>query len=276
MKLATTLTLLGSMATAIPGCGGSDAPSTPAPMGSAGSAGSSAGSAAVAGSSPVGGGGSTSAAGSSAVAGGGSTSSAGASTAGGSGGSGGTTSAAGATGSGGSGGLAPLQECAGKASIDRITMWTATNGECVCTPTGNILTKEGDKNVAKVVFMGSDWHVVPVLITNQFGKTADLSAAPGITLTYSATSLLHVQVRAGEPNWSGGDKWAADVPSTNGMKQTLFIPFETSKWASLFGTPAISLQETLKKVQGLVFVGNSANTVVFYGLRVQGFEPACP
>jgi hypothetical protein len=32
----------------------------------------------------------------------------------------------------------------------------------------------------------------------------------------------------------------------------------------------------LKEVQGLVFVGDSANTVVFYGLRTQGFEPACP
>lgn len=269
MKLFTALTLLGSIATAIPGCGGSDAPSSPSPVGSAGSG---------AGAPPItgaGAGGSPSA-GAPAVGGAGSANVAGAGTGGSAAGSGGAVGSAGSAGTGGSGGLAPLQECAGKASIDRITMWTATNGECVCTPTGNILTKEGDANVAKVVFMGADWHVVPVLITNQFGKTADLSAAPGITLTYSATSLLHVQVRAGEPNWSGGDKWAADVPSTNGMKQTLFIPFEASKWQSLFGTPAISLSETLKKVQGLVFVGNSANTVVFYGLRVQGFEPACP
>ena len=177
---------------------------------------------------------------------------------------------------GGIGGLAALQECASAPSIDRITMWTATSGECVCTPVGNILTKDGQANVAKVEFMGSDWHVVPVLITNQFGTVADLSAAPGIALTYSATAAFHVQVRAGEPNWSGGDKWAADVPTTAGAKQSLFIPFEASKWASLFGAPALSFSDTLKTVQGLVFVGNTANTVVFYGLRIQGFEPACP
>ena len=177
---------------------------------------------------------------------------------------------------GGIGGLAALQECASAPSIDRITMWTATSGECVCMPVGNILTKDGQANVAEVEFMGSDWHVVPVLITNKFGTVADLSATPGITLTYSATAAFHVQVRAGEPNWSGGDKWAADVPTTAGAKQSLFIPFEAGKWASLFGAPALSFSDTLKTVQGLVFVGNTANTVVFYGLRIQGFEPACP
>jgi hypothetical protein len=129
--------------------------------------------------------------------------------------------------------------------------------------------------VAQVVFTGSSWHVVPVLITNLFGKTADISSAPGITLTYSATAALHVQVRSGS-HWDGGDQWATDVPSTSGMKQTLTISLEPSKWKSLFGPPAEAFADTLKEVQGLVFVGDSANTVVFYGLRIQGFEPACP
>ena len=248
MKLISLLALLGSTAAA--SCS-SDSHSTLPGNASGGSAG------AVAGDSS----------GAAAV-----TASAGAASAG----SGGIVSVAGSAGLAGSGGLAALQECSGTASIDRITMWTATNGECVCSPVGNLLTQDGQATVAKVDFMGSDWHVVPVLITNKFGTTADLSAAPGITLTYSATAPLHVQVRAGEPNWSGGDKWAADVPATTGMKQTVFIPFEASKWASLFGPPAITFSETLKKVQGLVFVGNSANTVVFYGLRIEGFEPACP
>jgi hypothetical protein len=194
------------------------------------------------------------------------------------GGSGGSGSSAGSSGSasGGLAGLTAVQECTSAPSIDRITMWTATNGECACTPVGNILTKDEQANVAKVEFAGSDWHVVPVLITNKFGTTADLSASPGITLTYSASAALHVQVRAGDPDWSGGDKWAADVPATNGTKQTLNIAFDASKWASLFGPPTLSFSDTLERVQGLVFVGNSANSVVFYGLRVQGFEPACP
>ena len=129
--------------------------------------------------------------------------------------------------------------------------------------------------MAKVVFTGTDWHVVPVLITNQFGKTADVSGAPGITLTYSATADLHVQARSGS-HWDGGDQWAADVPSTSGVRQTLLISFDASKWQSLFGAPILTLADTLKELQGLVFVGNTANTVVFYGLRIQGFEPTCP
>ena len=245
MKLIAAFTLLGSIAAA--SCG-SDARS-PGPVTASGGTASSGGGSTGAGAAAVAGGSS----GSVSVSGGG-------------------PAAAG----GGSGGLPALQECTSTASIDRITMWTAANGECVCTPVGNILAKDGQANVAQVEFMGSDWHVVPVLITNKFGTTADLSAAPGITLTYSATAALHVQVRAGDPNWSGGDKWAADVPATNGAKQTLFIPFDASKWASLFGAPAISFSETLKTVQGLVFVGNTANTVVFYGLRIPSFAPACP
>ena len=248
MKLIAALTLLGSIAAA--SCGSDSHPTLPnnASAGSAGAIGAgSGGSASVAGSAGA------------------------VSMAGGSG------SAAGGVGAaGGAGGLAALQECTSAPSIDRITMWTASNGECTCTPVGNILTKDGSANVAKVTFMGTDWHVVPVLITNKFGTTADLSAAPGITLTYSASAALHVQMRAGEPNWSGGDKWAADIPSTNGLKQTLFIPFDPSKWASLFDAPKITFAETQAKVQGLVFVGNTDNTVTFYGLRIQGFEPTCP
>ena len=242
MKLIAAFTLLGSIAAASCGSEARSPATASAGGGSSGSVASGAGSTAL------GGGGNS---GSSSVAGGGAS-------------------------TGGAGGLPALQECASAPSIDRITLWTATNGECVCTPVGNILAKDGPANVAKVEFMGSDWHVVPVLITNKFGTVADLSAAPGITLTYSATAALHVQVRAGEPNWSGGDKWAADVPATAGAKQTLFIPFEPSKWASLFGAPALPFADTLKAVQGLVFVGNTANTVLFYGLRIQGFEPACP
>ena len=272
MKLGTTLVLFGYVALALPACG-SDLPSSQSPNSSAGTT-SSAGSMSAAGSVNV--------AGSANVAGGaGGTNSAGSAGAPNSAGSAGVPSSGGAGGSsggaaasGGSGGLPPLQECS-TPSLDRITQWTATSGECTCTPVGNILTKDGQSEVAKVTFTGTDWHVVPVLITNQFGKTADVSAAPGITLTYSATAALHVQVRSGS-HWNGGDQWAADIPATSGMKQTFNIPFDASKWMSLFGAPTETFTDVLKEVQGLVFVGNSANSVVFYGLRIQGFEPACP
>jgi hypothetical protein len=296
MKLGTTLILFGSVVTVVPACG-SDLPSSQSPSGNAGNASnagstSSAGSPSSAGATSTAGNGNAggaSAAGSPGTAGSigtaGGTSSAGnpgnGGSAGNAGNAGGTSAGAGGTSGGsagaggGSGGLSPLQECTSKPSIDRITDWTATNGECTCTPVGDILTKEGQTEVAKVVFNGAGWHVVPVVITNQFGKTADVSSAPGITLTYSATAALHVQARSGS-HWNGGDQWAADVPSTSGMKQTLTISFDPSKWKSLFGAPAQTLPAVLKEVQGFVFVGDSANTVVFYGLRIQGFEPTCP
>ncbi len=277
MKLSKTLILFGYVIAAIPGCG-SDSPSSQSPSNSAGTT-SSAGASSSAGNTNAAGAnssaGSTNNAGSTGSAAGsaGTASSAGSAGTTNSAGAGGNAGNAGA--SGGSGGLPPLQECTNKASIDRITQWTATSGECTCTPVGNILTKEGQTEVAKVVFTGTDWHVVPVLITNQFGKTANVSGAPGITLTYSATAALHVQARSGS-HWDGGAQWAADVPSTSGMRQTVNIPFDASKWMSLFDPPVQTLGDVLKELQGLVFVGNSANTVVFYGLRIQGFEPACP
>ncbi|HEX3849977.1 MAG TPA: hypothetical protein VHW01_03370 [Polyangiaceae bacterium] len=291
MKLGTMLTLLGCVASAIPACH-ADAPGNQSASGnagttssagasnagstsSAGTTSSAAGANGLGGSSSAGANnaGATSNAGSTNNAGG--TSRAGAGGATGSAGAGGASGSPGAGAGGGSGGLPALQECTGKASIDRITDWTASNGECTCTPVGDILTKEGQTEVAKVVFTGSGWHVVPVLITNQFGKTADVSSSSGITLTYSATAALHVQIRSGS-HWDGGDQWATDVPSTAGTKQTLTLSFDASKWQSLFGAPAQTLVDVLKEVQGLVFVGDSANTVEFYGLRIQGFEPACP
>jgi len=37
----------------------------------------------------------------------------------------------------------------------------------------------------------------------------------------------------------------------------------------------LSYADTLKEGMGLVFVGNSANKVEFYGLRIDGFTPPC-
>ena len=114
MKLRTALTLLGYVAIAVPACH-ADAPSSQSPSASAGSANSAGSTNTSAGAN-----------------------SAGSSSGAGAGGVGGAIGA-----SGGSGGLPPLQECTTKPSIDRITAWTATSGECTCTPIGDILTKEG-------------------------------------------------------------------------------------------------------------------------------------
>jgi hypothetical protein len=188
--------------------------------------------------------------------------------------SGGTAGAAGSSGGGGSGGLAPLEECAGKASIDRLTSWNASGEGLTVPATGSILVKEGEDYVGKVQFVGAEWHVIPVLIANQFGQTVDLSNAAGITLSYSATAELHVQLRS-ESHWDGGNQYATTIPSTGGNKETRFLSFAAAGWASLFGAPALSYADTLKEGMGLVFVGNSENNIVFYGLRIDGYTPPC-
>jgi hypothetical protein len=171
--------------------------------------------------------------------------------------------------------LLPLEECTGKPSIDRLTEWNASGEGLTVPPTGTIVVEQGGGHVAKVQFVGAEWHVIPVLVANKFGTSADFSSSKGITLTYSATSELHVQLRS-KSHWSGGDQYAADIPATGGQRQTLFVAFDAAGWKSLFGAPTLSYADTLKEAMGLVFVGNSQNDVVFYGLRIDGFTPVCP
>lgn len=185
-----------------------------------------------------------------------------------------TAGAAGDAGAGGSGGLPPLQECASTPSVDRLTNWQASGEGLTVPATGSILVKDGSVYVGKVEFVGAEWHVIPVYIANKYGSTADLSKSSGFTLTYSATSDLHVQLRS-LSHWNGGDQYATSIPSTAGQKKTQFFSFAEAGWKSLFGQPVLSFADTLKEGMGLVFVGNSANMVQFYGLRIDGYTPPC-
>jgi hypothetical protein len=216
-------------------------------------------------------------AGSAAVGGDGSagTASGGAGTTGGAS-NGGTTngggSNGGSAGSTGTPNYPPIEECA-MPSVDRLTQWT--RGEGVFAPaSGSLLMKEGADYVAKIQFVGSDWHVLPVLIANKFDVSVDLSKSAGFTLTYSATSDMHVQLRT-KSHWSGGDQYALDIPSTGGAVQTKTFTFAEANWKSIFGPPALSFADTLKEGMGFVFVGNSENTVAFSGLRIDGYVPPC-
>ena len=122
-------------------------------------------------------------------------------------------------------------------------------------------------------FIGAEWHVVPVLIANQFDVTADLSkaaASPHLQRDLRAARAAALQVPL-ERRRSVRDH----VASTSGQKQTSFLSFAEANWKSLFGAPALSFADTLKEGMGLVFVGNSENTLVFYGLRIDGYSPPC-
>jgi hypothetical protein len=186
----------------------------------------------------------------------------------------GTTIAAMDSGTGDSG-FPPITECM-KPSVDRLEVWTSSGPAEGTTipPTGDLLVKEGNAYVAKVQFLNVEWHVCPVYLGNQFSANANLSASSGFLLTYSSTSDIYVQARP-TSHWSGGDQWATLIPSTGGVKKSLFITFEPAKWKSLFGTPTWTLADALKEVLGFVFVGQMPNTITFYGLRFDGYVPPC-
>ncbi|HVY30849.1 MAG TPA: hypothetical protein VHB79_30025 [Polyangiaceae bacterium] len=196
---------------------------------------------------------------------------------GGGGGAGGGPGGGADTGSGGGSAgpvYPPIEECANTPSVDRLTQWTASGEGTTVPATGSILVKQGNDYVGKVQFVGAEWHVVPVLLTNKFGVAVDLTSSSGFTLTYSATADLHMQLRT-KSHWGGGDQYATDIPSTGGMVQTKTFSFAEANWKSLFGAPVLSYADTLKDAMGLVFVGNSENTLIVSGLRIGGVIPPC-
>jgi len=176
---------------------------------------------------------------------------------------------------GGDSGFPPIAECA-KPSVDRLEVWTSSGPAEGTTipPTGKLVIMEGAVYVAKVQFLNVEWHVCPVYLGNQFNANANLSASSGFLLTYSSTSDMYVQARP-TSHWSGGDQWATLIPSTGGVKKSQFFSFDPAKWKSLFGTPTWTLADTLKEVLGFVFVGQTPNTITFYGLRFDGYVPPC-
>jgi hypothetical protein len=172
-------------------------------------------------------------------------------------------------------GLPPLEECA-TPSIDRIQQWLASGEGQTVPATGTMLVRDGEQYVARVQFVGAEWHVAVVWIGNQFESQFDLSASRSFTLTYEATDDLWVQMRPGA-HWSGGDKYVTAIPSTGGQLVTRTFSFEPSAWTTLpeLGVPDYPYAEALRDVRGLVFVGETANTIVLRGLRIDGFTPPC-
>jgi hypothetical protein len=174
------------------------------------------------------------------------------------------------------GGLPPLMECT-KASLDRIEDFNAT-GEGTTTPmSGSLLVKQGTGYVAKETFIGSDWHVLEILIGNGFDAQHDhdFSNSQGITLTWSSTAPLWIQMRPGF-HYDGGAQWVTAVPSTSGQMKTQFFPFDAASWTTIsLGKPTWTYAMARANVRGLLFVGDAANSVVIAGLRIDGYTPPC-
>lgn len=168
-----------------------------------------------------------------------------------------------------------LVECTNKLSVGRIHQWHATNEGTMIPQDGLIVVKDGDHNVAKVEFVGEGWHVVPVWLKNAYEAEVDLSKSKNFTITYSATAELYVQLRPSFA-WSGGDKWAAKLPSTNGQSKTLVVSFEdAAMWTAPLGQPPHTLNEARAKARGFVFVGNKPTKFAVTSLLIDGYEPPC-
>jgi hypothetical protein len=41
------------------------------------------------------------------------------------------------------------------------------------------------------------------------------------------------------------------------------------------GTPALTLADTLKEVRGVLFLGNTTNSLAIYDLTIGGYTPPC-
>lgn len=168
-----------------------------------------------------------------------------------------------------------LVECPNKLSVGRIHQWHATSEGVMIPQSGLIVVKDGEKNVAKVEFVGEGWHVVPVWLKNAFQTEVDLSKSKNFTITYSATSDLYVQLRPAFA-WDGGDKWAARLPSTGGEMKTLTVSFEDpAAWSAPLGQPPHTLDAARAKARGFVFVGNKPNKIAVTSLLFDGYEPPC-
>jgi hypothetical protein len=294
-----TLALACTPATEDPGASGTDGSSTgtggKASGGSGGGNGGTGGGGAGSGGTTGGAGGSNSGAGGSAGSSGNNGGTGGGAT-GGSSGSGGSTSATGGTGgadaaapppdatgtggaTGGDGGPPPLMECS-QPSIDRISWWKAT-GEGATIPKAegtSLLVKEGDHYVAKEQFVGSEWHVLEILVGTSFDTSkADLSKSSGFWLTYNTTGELYMQMRPAS-KYDGGAQWATKIPSTGGQTKQAFFSFEPKNWAGVaeLGNPSLSFAATINQVRGLLLVGKTPNQIAISQLRIENFSPPCP
>jgi hypothetical protein len=170
--------------------------------------------------------------------------------------------------------LAPLQECT-TPSIDRIQYFGASGEGTTVPMNGTLLVKEGNRYVAKQQYLKSEWHVTEVLIGNTFNTQVDLTTSKGITLTWSATADLWIQMRPGF-HYSGGAQWVTKLPSTGGQVKTQFFSLDPAQWSTdLLGKPAWSYAMARAAVRGLVFVGNMPNVITISGLRIDGYTPMC-
>jgi hypothetical protein len=104
----------------------------------------------------------------------------------------------------------------------------------------------------------------------------DLSASLGLTVTYSATAPVYLQMRAAS-NYNTGEHYLVQLPATGGELQSVFLPLSADRWTSLprLGTPKMPFADMVKQVRAFFFVGDVPNTLTFTGFLIDGYVPPC-
>jgi hypothetical protein len=137
--------------------------------------------------------------------------------------------------------------------------------------------KDGSGYVGRADYDGLDWREFVVYLMNSDNSQVDLTNSSGFWLTYSATAEFWVQLRPIPPLYNGPKKHVMRLPPTGGQMQTHFFPFSAEKWTTIsaFPPPDYPLADALKAARSFDFICRTPNTVVFYGLRIDGVAPPC-
>jgi hypothetical protein len=171
----------------------------------------------------------------------------------------------------------PLTPCT-RPSVDRLEIWEAHGGSLRPPVGGNLLVKEGDSYFMRVEFLpGAAFHEIVVPLDNSLARKVDLTGRKGVTIVYSSTADISMQLRP-ISFAHGGEQYAFALTSTGGMMRELFIPLEEASWRSfLFGPAPFPFAQALRDANFFNFVGRPAiaNTFIVRGLRIDGHAPAC-
>lgn len=169
-----------------------------------------------------------------------------------------------------------LADCPGSPAINQLQKWWAAEGQMNPGPTTNIVQKEGGKSIAKVTFIGNDWHVVPVWLGNVYGYSTDISRSKGLTITYKSAGEFFIQMRPAK-YWSGGAKHGTKFAASPDKFTTVTVPFDTAHWGQIpgLGAPPFTWEEALKDASGMVIVGKVPGEYVFTAMVIEGFTPPC-
>lgn len=169
-----------------------------------------------------------------------------------------------------------LGDCPAGAAVNQLQKWWSAEGNMIPGPTTNIVQKENGQSIAKVTFVGTDWHVVPVWLGNTYEYTTNLSQSKGLTLTYKAPGDFYIQLRPAA-YWSGGAKHGAKFLASPDKFTTVTLPFDERHWTQIpgLGAPPFSFATALADARGLVIVGKNPGEYVFSSMLVEGFTPPC-